>query len=150
MKFTIALLVSLLPMVATAHDYTVGDLVIAHPMARATVATARTSAGYLQITNNGDVADKLIAVEADFPRVMIHDSVMDGDVMKMEHLMSVTLEPGETVSFEPGGKHIMFMGLGGDPFDVGEKIPGTLVFENAGRLVIEFNVEEIVEDHANH
>lgn len=139
-----------LPLPAFAHDYTVGDLSIAHPIARETVATARTSAGYFQITNNGENSDTLLAVEADFPRVMMHDTVFEGDVAKMEHLMAVTIAPGETVSFEPGGKHVMFMGLDGDPFEIGEEVPAALVFENAGRLEIVFKVEEIEDAHANH
>lgn len=150
MRFALLFTLIVAPLVASAHDYTIGNLAVAHPIARATVATARTSAGYFQVTNNGDVADKLLAVEADFPRVMMHNTVMDGDVATMQHMMSLTIEPGETVSFEPGGKHVMFMGLEGDPFEVGEEVPGVLVFENAGRLEIIFKVEEILDEHANH
>ncbi|PJN92451.1 hypothetical protein CNY89_29595, partial [Amaricoccus sp. HAR-UPW-R2A-40] len=36
------------------------------------------------------------------------------------------------MTFAPGGAHVMFMGLDGDPFEVGEVIPATLVFEKAG------------------
>jgi hypothetical protein len=35
----------------------------------------------------------------------------------------------------------MFMGLDGDPFEVGERIPATLVFERAGEIEVEFWVE---------
>jgi copper(I)-binding protein len=35
----------------------------------------------------------------------------------------------------------MFMGLDGDPFEAGESVPATLVFETAGRVEVEFKVE---------
>jgi copper(I)-binding protein len=38
--------------------------------------------------------------------------------------------------------HVMFMGLDGDPLDVGESVPATLVFEKAGRLDVVFKVED--------
>lgn len=127
----------------SAHEYKVGDIVVDHPMAFATAKIAQTGGGFMTITNNGTVADRLVAVAADFPRVEIHTTKMDGDVARMMHLEDgIALRPGETVTLMPGGLHIMFMGLGGDPFEVGEEIPATLMFENAGALEIKFNVEE--------
>jgi copper(I)-binding protein len=43
----------------------------------------------------------------------------------------------------------MFMGLIGDPFEEGETVPATLVFENAGEVEIEFNVEKMTEGHSH-
>jgi len=139
-------------MAAPAHDYSAGGIQIIHPAARPTAPGAMAGAGYFTLTNTGDQADTLLAVEADFPRVMLHETVMDGDVARMQHLMSVPIAPGETVAFEPGGKHVMFMGLNGDPFELGEEIPGALVFENAGRVEVVFIVEDMAEgiDHSNH
>ena len=150
MKTLFASLVALLPMTALAHDYTVNDLMVMHPVAKETTATARTSAGYFTVTNNGDTADSLIGVEADFPRVMMHTTVVQDGVASMMHTDAVILEPGQTVTFEPGGLHIMFMGLS-EPMTEGEEIPATLIFENAGRLDIVFNVEKIeAKGHSDH
>ncbi len=150
MKYLAAALISLLPLSAFAHDYEINGLKVEHPIAKATTETARASAGYLSITNTGETADSLVAVEADFPRVMVHDTKVEDGVASMVHMDSITLEPGQTVVFEPGGLHVMFMGLSEQMIE-GQKIPGTLVFENAGRLDIEFNVENVEGDaHANH
>lgn len=142
----------LLPTMLLAHDYTVGGLQIIHPAAGATAPTAQTGAGYFQIVNNGDAADSLIEVIADFPRVMIHTTEMDGDIARMVHVDSVEIPAGETVTFAPGGLHVMFMGLNGDPFVVGEKFDAVLVFENAGNVPVVFYVEDITDlsDHSNH
>lgn len=141
----------------TAHEYKVGDIVVDHPMAFETAKTAQTGGGFMTITNTGTQADRLVSVAAEFPRVEIHTTEMDGDVARMMRLDDgIALQPGETVTLMPGGFHIMFMGLGGDPFEVGEEIPATLTFENAGTLDIKFNIEERKRgdhggmDHSNH
>ena len=142
-SLTAAAVLSLTATATFAHDYQIGDLTIAHPMAFETATTAQTAGGFLTVTNNGETADRLIAVEADFPRVEIHTTEMDGDIARMIHLEDgLEIAAGETVALKPGGYHVMFMGLRGDPFEVGEEVPATLVFENAGRIEILFNVEE--------
>ena len=42
------------------------------------------------------------------------------------------------------------MGLNGDPFEVGEEVNATLVFENAGSLEVVFKVEERPEMRVAH
>lgn len=148
LRFVLPLVV-LLPQMASAHDYKVGDLVIAHPIAGETAAGAMTGAGYMTITNNG-ADDMLMAVTADFPRVMLHQSVQNGDMASMEHVTGLAIPAGQTVELAPGGYHIMFMGLEGDPLEVGEVIPATLMFENAGVIDVDFKVEKILEDHSGH
>jgi copper(I)-binding protein len=142
MLLTIAALITA-PTFAMSQEFKIGDLVVDHPAAKTTPASAMTGAGYLAITNNGDTSDSLIAVEADFPRVMIHDTKVEGDVASMFHIEAAEIASGETVTFAPGGKHIMFMGLDGDPFEEGETVNATLVFEKSGRLDIVFNVETL-------
>jgi copper(I)-binding protein len=155
-KLLVALALVMMPSFALSHEYKVGDLVVDHPAAKTTPKTAMAGAGYVTIINTGDVADTLVAVEADFDRVEIHDTKVENDVASMFQIEGAVIAPGETLTFAPGGKHIMFMGLGGDPFEEGEAFSGTLVFENAGRIDIVFNVEtleQIVErlghDHAD-
>lgn len=154
-SFAAAAALSLLAQTAIAHEFKVGDLIIDHPMALETFQTAMTGAGYLSVTNSGTEEDRLIAVEADFPRVMLHTSVTTNDIVTMSEVQGIAIPAGETITLEPGGFHVMFMGLNGDPFEVGETFPATLVFEKAGRLDVVFNVEARdgeakQEDHSNH
>lgn len=140
--------------VASAHEYKIGDLVIDHPMTFNTAATAKSGGGYLTVTNNGTTDDKLIGVKADFPKVMLHTTEEKDGIARMMHVDAIDVPAGGSVALEPGGLHVMFMGLGGDGFDVGEKIPATLIFENAGEIEIIFNVEERgasdKTDHSDH
>lgn len=149
MKTYLILALTLIPTFGMAHDYKIGDLMIEHPVARETAATAMTGAGYLTVINTGETDDVLVEVRADFPRVMMHDTETIDDISKMFHLETLAIPAGATVTFAPGGKHIMFMGLKGDPFEEGETVPATLVFENAGEIEIEFNVEKMTEGHSH-
>lgn len=140
-KTVLTALLLVLPAFGHAHEYKVGDIVIHHPVARETAQTAMAGAGYMTITNSGDTADRLIAVEAAFPRVEIHDVKVENDVASMFQVDGVELAPGETITLQPGQKHVMFMGLNGDPFEAGEEVPARLIFEQAGAVDVVFNVE---------
>lgn len=141
--------------VANAHEFTSGTLTVAHVFAFETPKTARVGAGYMMITNSGPEADTLLSVKADFPKVMLHKTEEQDGVARMLHMDAVEIPAGATVAFEPGGLHVMFMGLNGDPLERGEKIPATLVFENAGDVSVIFTVMDRkagskAMDHSNH
>ena len=135
---------------AHAHSVTVGTMEIIHPAIPAPPAGAKSAAGYLEIVNAGDAADRLLGVEtAIAKRAMLHatDHGADG-VARMIHLDAIDIPAGGTVLLEPGGLHIMLMGLTG-PLTEGDMIPATLVFERAGRVAIEFSVDAPVGmDHS--
>lgn len=133
---------ALLTFPAAAHELTTDSLVIDHPYALETVATAMSGAGYMTITNTGSEPDRLQAVRADFPSVTLHGTETDAEgVTRMIRVEGIEIPSGETVMLAPGGTHVMFMGLDGDPFEEGERIPATLVFERAGEIAVEFWVE---------
>ncbi len=126
---------------AAAHEFTAGSLVIEHPYAIETPATAKTGAGYMSIVNHGDRPDRLIAVRADFPSVGLHGTEVDASgVARMRPLDAVEIPADGTATLEPKGTHVMFMGLTA-PLVAGEKIAATLVFETAGEVPVVFNVE---------
>lgn len=142
MKPILTLAITLgLPTLAAAHDFKAKDLEILHPMAFETPVTAKTGAGYFTINNTGDTDDTLLEVRADFPMVMLHKSEEKDGVATMKHVDKIDIPAGQAIELAPGGYHVMFMGLGGDPFEEGEKIKATLVFEHAGEVAVEFNVE---------
>lgn len=129
---------------ATAHDYKVGALEVAHPWTRATPATAQSGGGFLTVINKGTTSDRLIAARsAASDRVEVHEVRMENNVMKMRELeKGLEIPAGATVMLKPGGYHIMFMGLKA-PFAKDAKVPLTLVFEKAGSLDIVLDVEAL-------
>lgn len=54
----------------------------------------------------------------------------------------LVIKPGETVTLKPGGYHLMFLDLT-KPLTKGEMAKGTLTFEKAGAVPVEFEVESI-------
>lgn len=135
----VAAALSALP--AFAHDFKVGDLTVDHPMAFETAPGARVGGGFFTVTNAGDTADRLIRVEADFPRVEIHETVVADGIARMQEIRTLEIPPGGTVELAPGGLHVMFMGLNA-PLTAGDVLEATLVFERAGPVEVAFDVEK--------
>ena len=137
MKFLIAALVLICGSVS-AQTYQAGDLTITDAFSYPT--TGRSGAGYFTLTNDG-AADALLDVEADYPKVMLHKSMMKDGVMTMEHQMRVVVPPQGEIAFAPGGYHVMFMGLK-EGWGIGDDIKATLIFEKSGSLEVTFKVIE--------
>ncbi len=126
------------------RTYKAGDLIIEAPWSRATPGGSKVGAGFMKITNNGKVADRLIGGSAEVAKDFeVHEMSMSGDVMKMRRLAKgLEIKPGESVELKPSSYHIMFMGLA-RPLKVDETVKGTLVFERAGTVAIEYSVRPI-------
>lgn len=151
-----AVLLTLLALAApaAAHEITAGEIQIIHPHLTATSPAAKSAAGYLAIVNEGAEAERLLAVRADFAEAQLHLSEVGADgVARMSPVEAVEIPAGETVVLEPGGLHLMFMGLAA-PLAEGQTRPATLVFEHAGELEVEFEVEAREgpggTDHSGH
>lgn len=111
------------------------DIVIKDPWSRATAKGARVGAGYLTIVNKGSAPDRLKSVTADVAEsVEIHEMSMENSVMTMRGAPNgVEIKPGETVTFKPGGLHMMLMGLK-QPLAEGGAVHVTLNFDKAGPI----------------
>jgi copper(I)-binding protein len=130
------------PSAAIAHDFQIGAIHIEHPWARATPKGAAVGGGYMKITNRGTTTDRLIGGSfSTAKRVLIHQMKMDGNVMRMRVLdQGVEIKPADTVEFSPESLHIMFEGLR-EPLVQGHRVKGTLIFEKAGPVEVEYVVE---------
>lgn len=129
---------------ATAHEFKAGPLKIGHPWSRATTAGAKVGGGYLSIENTGTAADRLVSVSVPFAaRSEIHEMAVKDGIMTMRPMdAGVELPAGTKVEFKPGGYHIMFMELK-QQLKQGEMMKGTLTFEKAGAVDVEFKVDSI-------
>ena len=87
-------------------------------------------------------ADEITSVSSDVAEaVEMHESMMSGDVMEMHQLESVSLPAGQDVSFEPGGLHIMLVGLKQE-LQVGDEIEITLHFQNHEAIRVNVPVKD--------
>jgi len=132
---------------AYAHGYKLGALDIHHPWARATPLGAEVAGGYMEISNAGTTSDRLISVEiSGIQMSAIHEMATVDGVMNMRPLPSgLEIKAGETVVLKPGSFHIMMMGLS-KPLVAGQNVAGTLHFEKAGSIDVEFKIEPMGAD----
>jgi copper(I)-binding protein len=129
---------------ARAEEVKAGDLVITQAWSRATPGGARVAGGYLTIQNKGAAADRLIGGSADAAgKVQVHEMATSNGVMTMRPLdKGLSIEPGKTVKFAPGGYHLMLLDLK-SPLKQGDKVPVTLEFEKAGKVKLTFDVQGV-------
>jgi len=129
---------------AAAPAYRVGALVVEAPWSRATPGGAKVAGGYMRITNAGTEPDRLVGGSLPAAaRFAVHEMSMQGEVMHMRPLETgLEIKPGATVELKPGGYHIMFMDLT-EPLKEGQTLKGTLLFEKAGAVTVEYAVRGI-------
>ena len=118
-----------------------GGVKVMEPWARATAKTARTGAAYLMLENPGGASDKLVAASSPAAdKVELHTHIKDGDIMRMREVEYIEVGPQSMVRLQPGGLHIMLVGLKG-PLTKGESFPLTLVFEKAGEVTVDVPIQ---------
>lgn len=129
---------------AATRTFKAGPIVVEAPWSRATPGGAKVAGGYMKITNTGNEPDRLVGGSIPTAsRMEAHEMKEENGVMKMRHLPSgLEIKPGETVELKPGGYHLMFMDLRQGLKD-GQTIKGTLSFEKAGSLEVEYRVGPI-------
>ena len=105
---------------------------------RATAPGMSNSAAYVQITNQGIKADRLIKVKIGIAKqVEIHSMEMDSGVMRMRPVVGgLPIPAGETINLVPGGLHIMLIGLNSH-LEVGSQHDIVFDFEIAGEIRVD-------------
>lgn len=112
-------------------------------------AAGTTGAGFFTLVNHGK-ADALVGAESPLAqKVEMHASKMTGGVMSMSAESRVPVPAGGQVSFAPGGRHLMLVGLK-KPLRAGDHVPATLRFESGKTLKIEFAVSPTAPQAAGH
>jgi periplasmic copper chaperone A len=115
------------------------DVKITNAYAR---AAAPNGAVYMELKNDGGAADTLVNAASDVAQaVELHESKMEGDVMKMRPVEKIEVPAGGSATLKPGGLHIMLIGLKKE-LAMGDKFNITLNFEKSGAKTIEVEVKD--------
>lgn len=98
---------------------------------------------YMIVENRGSMDDRLVSVDADVAEALeLHSVNMSDGVMQMRQVEDgIELPAGKTVALEPGGLHIMLVGLTGS-LEAGDVFDLDLEFEQAGSITVEVEVRE--------
>lgn len=96
---------------------------------------------YLTLTSSRD--DRLTSVASPAAaQVQIHEMKIDNGIMSMTELKDgLPLPAGEAVALQPGGAHLMLIGLTG-PLAAGDVVSMTLTFAHAGPVGVRAQVRQ--------
>jgi copper(I)-binding protein len=107
------------------------------------MGAAGTGAVFMQLVNSGRQADRLLGGRTEVAEVVeIHETVMDGDVMRMQMLAEGLEIPAQgEVLLQPGGYHVMLIGLRRD-LAVGDQFELELDLAESGTLLLKPEVRQ--------
>lgn len=136
----VSLVASVALVVAACSSGTTKSLAVSGAWARAQADTTKSSAAYLVISNPTDQADALMSASSPGAMVEMHETSTDASGMTGMHPVDkIEVPAGGEVKLQPGGFHLMLMSLT-KPLAVGDKLEIDLVFEHAGRIVVQAEV----------
>jgi len=119
-----------------------GDVSISSAWSLAVPPSSKNGAVYLLIENKGSEADMLMDATTDVSKsVELHTTSHDHGQMKMHHHHSLEIPGNSSLTMEPGGHHIMLMGLV-ESLTPGQKFDLTLKFMKGGEIKTEVEVVE--------
>ena len=131
------------PQISPAESFKQGHIAVDHPWARATPGTAPNGAAYMTLTASGQETDSLMAASSPVAqKVELHTHMMKDGVMMMRPVDAIEVVPGSPTVLQPGGLHVMLMGLRA-PLKEGGRFPLVLTFEKAGSLEVEVTVQAV-------
>jgi copper(I)-binding protein len=130
----VALFCSFFPAQAGAAEAKAGDIAIVDAWSRAT--PAKSGGIFVTLRNDGASDDKLVGVSTTVAKMAdLHETIKEDGIMKMRPVDGITVPAHGTVALQPGGYHIMLMGLS-KPLTAGETFPVTLTFAKAGAVTV--------------
>jgi copper(I)-binding protein len=117
------------------------NIVVTQAWSRATPGGSKVAGGYLTVENKGSAPDRLLSASTKAAKkIEVHQMAVNEGVMTMRPVEGgLSIEPGRTVKFAPGGLHLMIIGLSA-PLVQGDKVPVALKFEKAGEITVSFDV----------
>ena len=114
--------------------------------ARAQFTTTDLGAVYFDLRSTG-AGDVLLAASAEIADdTQIHEVVAEGSSATMREVEDgIAIDPGGHVSLQPGGYHVMLLGVEEIP-EIGSTFEVVLEFERAGRMTVTVHVQEFGGD----
>ena len=109
-----------------------GELTVTDAWSRTTPPGIPVGVAYLTIRNGSAKSDRLLRLRTPVASsVEVHRTETVAGVARMREVSVLHLAPGETVRAEPGGMHLMLMGLE-KPLVAEQKFELEMLFEAAG------------------
>jgi copper(I)-binding protein len=151
---TLALLVTAMPAMALAQA-AAERVEVQDAYVRAVPPGQANSAAFLTLSNADDSDHALVAGRSDAAKtVELHTHINDQGIMRMRRIDRIDLPAGSEQTLEPGGLHIMLIGLTRQ-LQSGEEVSLTLEFEDGSSVALQAPVRPIEgmgggHDHMHH
>lgn len=116
---------------------------------------AKALGGFMVLKNLGATERYLVSVSAShFDEVMLHRTVIEGDMARMVHQSEVAVPSKGRIEFKPGDYHLMLM-RPDRRFMAGDQIDVLLKFKNGEEKSVPYKVLKGMNmgggmDHSNH
>lgn len=116
-------------------------------LVRAPIPGMKNTVGYMELTNTGTQDITLVGAKSNASEVLeFHNHEMKNGVMRMYQEMEVKIPAGDTVVFESGGLHLMFMKV--EPELNSAKLVDVLFTTKSGEsFTVPFNVHKLKVKH---
>jgi copper(I)-binding protein len=106
-------------------------------------APGGTGVVYMVVTNHGAADDDLTGLSTPIAdKAEIHRTSTENGIMHMDSVADLPVKANGSVTFAPGGLHVMLTGLK-QPLKLGDSFPLTLNFAKAGAVSVTVSVEKI-------
>ena len=117
---------------------------------RFTAPSVPTGVVFMQLHNSGPNADALVSASSPVAKkVEIHNHINDKGVMRMRQVAKVDVPAGQSVSLQPGGYHVMLIGLK-KPLKLNDTFPVTLKYQSGKTQKITATVNNGAGEAAPH
>ncbi|MBV1789591.1 copper chaperone PCu(A)C [Marinobacterium sp. D7] len=124
------------------------------PYARAVAPGQPNSAAFMQLENLGGQMLSLTGATSEVAQaVELHTHIQDQGVMRMRRINTIELPPHQRVSLQPGGLHIMLIGLT-RTLSEGDEMALTLTFSDGSEQTFNMPVRPVMpmgaQKHGNN
>jgi copper(I)-binding protein len=131
-----------------------GHLMVDDGWVREAPPGAMALAGYMKLHNHADKNRVLVGAQSPaFESVMLHKTVIEGEMSQMVHQHMITIPARGMVSFEPNSYHLMMM-KPKQPLKAGDKVSVTLSFKDGSTHEVTHEVRATMGgmgmDHSGH
>ncbi|MFY0676906.1 MAG: copper chaperone PCu(A)C [Neptuniibacter sp.] len=126
------------------------EITIETPYVRAVPPGQMNSAAFMQLNNSGSEQVALISASSSIAKnVELHNHINADGVMKMRQVDKVNIAANGTASLQPGGYHIMLIGLNQDLTE-GQEIDLKLQFSDGSEQALTIPVQKVMTGMKNH
>lgn len=113
------------------------EIQITRAWSRASVGSGGNGVVYLTIENTGTQIERVVSVATPIAKhASLHKTVEEDGMVRMLPVPNLEIAPTSWIVFEPGGLHVMLMGLRA-PIEAGSRFPLTVRFEKVGPIETE-------------